>query len=424
MSENSDIKENVIYNEDPKLLELLLIDRTKTTNEDVHNIMWATDNYAPMGQGYQEWDEINIERITGENGMLLRPRVNKSKAEQEYRSRDKAEVFTPAWICNKQNDLIDAAWFSGTSPFNIENDDNTWESATGKIPFPTPDGKTWQDYVKDTRLEMACGEAPYLVSRYGVVSGMDIPIKERIGVLDRKLRVVSENVDNVREWIKWATIAYQNTYGFEWQGDNLLLAREAVTNMIIHADFMVNGLLRIEKYDDRIVLTNPGLLKLPLEQIYHGGESKARNQRMQNMFRMIGYGENLGSGFPLILNAWNEKHWLKPELQEQPELVQVKLTLQVQPDPISGPTSGPISGPVSGPINLTDRQELILQMFAEDKSLSIGKLCEKTGLPATTVKREIAFLKKSGYLERIGSFKTGYWKVNSRFTRSVSRSDV
>lgn len=420
MSDNSDIKENVIYNEDPKLLELLLIDRTKTTNEDVHNIMWATDNYAPMGQGYQEWDEINIERITGENGMLLRPRVNKSKAEQEYRSRDKAEVFTPAWICNKQNNLIDAAWFSGTSPFNIENDDNTWESATGKIPFPTTAGKTWQDYVKDTRLEMACGEAPYLVSRYGVVSGMDIPIKERIGVLDRKLRVVSENVDNVREWIKWATIAYQNTYGFEWQGDNLLLAREAVTNMIIHADFMVNGLLRIEKYDDRIVLTNPGLLKLPLEQIYHGGESKARNQRMQNMFRMIGYGENLGSGFPLILNAWNEKHWLKPELQEQPELMQVKLTLHVQPDPINDP----INGPINGPIKLTERQELILQMFAEDKSLSRERICEKTGLSDGTIKREIAFLKKSGYLERVGSLKTGYWKVNSRFTRSVSRSDV
>ena len=99
--------------------------------------------------------------------------------------------------------------------------------------------------------------------------------------------------------------------------------REAVTNMIIHADFMVNGLLRMEKYDDRIVLTNPGLLKLPLEQIYKGGESKARNQCMQNMFRMIGYGENLGSGFPLILNAWNEKHWIKPELLEQPELMLV-----------------------------------------------------------------------------------------------------
>ena len=70
--------------------------------------------------------------------------------------------------------------------------------------------------------------------------------------------------------------------------------------------------------------------KLPIEQIYQGGESKARNQRMQNMFRMIGYGENLGSGFPLILNAWNEKHWMKPELVEQPELMQVKLTLYLE----------------------------------------------------------------------------------------------
>ena len=182
--------------------------------------------------------------------------------------------------------------------------------------------------------------------------------------------------------------------------------REAVTNMIIHADFMVNGLLRIEKYDDRIVLTNPGLLKLPLEQIYHGGESKARNQRMQNMFRMIGYGENLGSGFPLILNAWNEKHWMKPELLEQTELMQVKLTLYIQNNVASGSSNDPI--------NLTERQKLILQTFSEEKSLSRERLCEKTGLSDATAKREIAFLKKAGYLERVGSLKTGYWIVVSK----------
>ena len=146
--------------------------------------------------------------------------------------------------------------------------------------------------------------------------------------------------------------------------------REAVTNMIIHADFMVNGLLRMGKYDDRIVLTNPGLLKLPLEQIYKGGESKARNQRMQNMLRMIGYGENLGSGFPLILNAWNEKHWIKPELQEQPELMQVKLILHIQND-VSYSSS---NDPINDPINLTERQKLILQMFSEEKNLSRERL--------------------------------------------------
>ena len=179
--------------------------------------------------------------------------------------------------------------------------------------------------------------------------------------------------------------------------------REAVTNMIIHADLMLNGILRIEKYDDRIVLTNPGLLKLPIEQIYQGGESKARNQRMQNMFRMIGYGENLGSGFPLILNAWNEKHWIRPELVEQPELMQVKLTLYFENDPVNDPGNDPVK--------LTDRQNMILQMFDEDKTLSKERLCEKMGLSKATIKREIAYLKSIGKLKRIGSDKTGYWLV-------------
>lgn len=180
--------------------------------------------------------------------------------------------------------------------------------------------------------------------------------------------------------------------------------REAVTNMIIHSDLMLNGILRIEKYDDRIVLTNPGLLKLPLEQIYQGGESKARNQRMQNMFRMIGYGENLGSGFPLILNAWNEKHWIKPELIEQPELMQVKLTLFFENDPLNDP--------INDPIKLTERQSMILQKFREDKTLTKESLCIKTGLSDATVKREIAYLKRIGVLKRIGSKKNGYWVVS------------
>ena len=54
----------------------------------------------------------------------------------------------------------------------------------------------------------------------------------------------------------------------------------------------------------------------------------------------------------------------------------------------------PINGPISGPIKLTERQELIMQMFAEDKCLSIGRLCEKTGLPVTAAICETAFLKK------------------------------
>ena len=53
-----------------------------------------------------------------------------------------------------------------------------------------------------------------------------LPIEKRIGLLDRKLRVVCENTQTNDEWLKWAEIAYQNIYGYEWQGDNLLLARQ------------------------------------------------------------------------------------------------------------------------------------------------------------------------------------------------------
>ena len=176
--------------------------------------------------------------------------------------------------------------------------------------------------------------------------------------------------------------------------------REAVTNMIIHSDLMLNGILRIEKYDDRIVLTNPGLLKLPIEQIYQGGESKARNQRMQNMFRMIGYGENLGSGFPLILNAWNEKHWMKPELVEQPELMQVKLTLYLENETNQ-----------DGVKELSDIQESILNEIQKNPSITTNELAQKTGIKFRTLQRYISQLQTLGLLAREGSRKDGYWVV-------------
>ena len=77
-------------------------------------------------------------------------------------------------------------------------------------------------------MEITCGEAPYIVSRYDTTTGALIPIEQRIGLLDRKLRIVSENTTKSGEWLKWAQVAYRNTYAYEWQGDNLLIARESM----------------------------------------------------------------------------------------------------------------------------------------------------------------------------------------------------
>lgn len=221
MTENIDINETEVLKQYPEILEMLLKDHTTQ-----QNIYWATDSYADRGKGYQFKDAITIDRITGDNGMIIRPRSVKSKDEQTKRSKDMAEVFTPSWVCNAQNNLIDDAWFGKQGVFNSESPDHTWKAISGKIEYP--EGKTWKDYVRDTRLEITCGEAPYLVSRYDTVSGMPIELTERIGLLDRKLRVVSENTETTGEFLDWCQEAYKNTYGYEWQGDNLLLAREAL----------------------------------------------------------------------------------------------------------------------------------------------------------------------------------------------------
>lgn len=215
-----DVNEDYILFADEKLLEILLKDRTTG-----QNILWMTDNYVSLGSGYEETSSIAISLITGKQSAVIKPRIEKTKEEQIHRVRDKAEVFTPSWICNKQNNLIDEAWFGCTEVFNKENG-TKWETTKNKISFT--EGKTWQDYILAQRLEISCGEAPYLVSRYDTTTGVMIPVPERIGLLDRKLRVVAENTTTDDEWLLWAIKAVQNVYGYEWQGDNLLLARENV----------------------------------------------------------------------------------------------------------------------------------------------------------------------------------------------------
>ena len=215
-----DIKENYIHKLNKELLSILLKDQTSGKN-----IIWATDNYSDRGFGYQYNDHITIESITGYHGNVIKPRSEKSKKEQADRVRKKAEVFTPSWICNKQNNLVDNAWFGTDFVFNEEIEKN-WNATTDPIVFPTATGKSWQDYINDVRLEITCGEAPYLVSRYDTVSGYMIELSQRIGLLDRKLRIVSENTHTEEEWLKWAIKSFQNTYGYDWQGDNVLLARE------------------------------------------------------------------------------------------------------------------------------------------------------------------------------------------------------
>lgn len=174
------------------LLDDLLAD--KTTKQ---NIIWATDTYSGCGMGYGCHEAITAELITGANANIIKTRARKAMEQQSERTRQHAEVFSPFWICKKMNDHADEVWA----------------------------GKNWMEYVDSRRLEITCGEAPYLVSRYDVETGEAVPIPERIGLLDRKLRAVNENTQSEEEWLRWAIRAFWATYGYDYQGDNVLISR-------------------------------------------------------------------------------------------------------------------------------------------------------------------------------------------------------
>ncbi len=201
------------------IIEPLLIDRTER-----RNIIWATSDYTDLGPFFQPGQQIHYELITGAYSQVILPRVLKAHEQRQVRTRDKAEVFTPSWVCNEQNNMVDAQWFGRLNVFN-QSGNKTWKTTDEKIKFDEKGSHTWKQYVDVKRLEVTCGEAPYLVSRYDSVTGEIIPIKERIGLLDRKLRVVTENTESKKDWKCWARRAVESIYGYEYQGDNLLLAR-------------------------------------------------------------------------------------------------------------------------------------------------------------------------------------------------------
>lgn len=233
--ERVDVSEQRLLEYDRQVLETLLIDRTTGSN-----ILWGTDDYcrSEEDEEYAHNSPIKIELITAEHDGLIKPRAMKSRNTQRARSKNRAEVFTPAWICNAQNNLVDEAWFGYKNPFNAPNSSKRSPHEYTVTPLKKRDpeqkvkflgGKMWQEYILLNRMEVACGEAPYLVNRYdsdSPVVRLRKNVKIRIGLLDRKMRVICENTTSEVEWEAYAKAAYQHIYGFEWQGDNLLLARE------------------------------------------------------------------------------------------------------------------------------------------------------------------------------------------------------
>ena len=192
--------------------------------------------------------------------------------------------------------------------------------------------------------------------------------------------------------------------------------REAFTNSIIHCDLMMeSGVLRIEKHDDRLVFRNPGLLRLPIEQIFEGGVSYARNPKIQNMLRMVGYGENLGSGFPLILDAWKQAGWDTPVLNNKFELDMVELVLPLSAIPEKASNSTveitTLAENDDGEKSREKSREKIIKIIRDNPTVTQLELSNMLRISTKAIEKHIKNLRKDGIIRRVGPDKGGHWEV-------------
>ena len=127
-------------------LKALLKD--KTTKK---NIIFATSVYSSKGTPIKETEQMTEEILKGFTQYEIQPRVLKNKEQQQERTRSKAEVFTPSWICNKMNNHCDEEWFGRKNVFNIEQDQG-WQVNTEKVVFDTEDGWKNMSIPKGLRL--------------------------------------------------------------------------------------------------------------------------------------------------------------------------------------------------------------------------------------------------------------------------------
>lgn len=154
----------------------------------------------------------------------------------------------------------------------------------------------------------------------------------------------------------------------------------------------------------------PGTLKLPIEEIYEGGNSKARNPKMQDMLRMIGFGENLGSGFPKIIDAWKDARWNAPTLEDRLATEEVRLTL-----PVPFGELGNVADNVAD--ELTDRQRVILELIranvaddvASNVAVNTKYLSDTLKLSRKTIQRDLNILIDKALICWEGTNRTGRW---------------
>ncbi|AMV09852.1 AAA family ATPase [Geobacillus thermoleovorans] len=199
--------------------------------------------------------------------------------------------------------------------------------------------------------------------------------------------------------------------------------REALVNTLAHADYYGQRGIVIEKEKMLFRFSNPGVLRIPLQQALKGGISDPRNPTIFKMFMLIGLGERAGSGIENIHLAWKEQHWTAPELIEEFQPDRTILTLRTTS--LLPQESVDFLKAVLGKHYkfLTNDEVLILVTAHQENYVTNTRLQSLTDKKSDEISKLLSGLVEKGYLEPNGQGRGTKYTLTEMFhQKSIGNS--
>ena len=198
--------------------------------------------------------------------------------------------------------------------------------------------------------------------------------------------------------------------------------REAMANCLSNADYYLKESVKIEKYPDRIVLSNPGTITLGKKQMLRGGKSRPRNKVILNMLNYIGVGERAGSGVPNIYAIWEQEGYVDPTVEElsgrdDTIITVVTLPLVKKEQSLEISEKQPEKSPEKQPeetrsAKIEMRVAAVLDLIRNDPTLSRAAIARKLEITDSQARTAIDKLKDRGKIHREGSDTDGKWIID------------
>jgi ATP-dependent DNA helicase RecG len=175
--------------------------------------------------------------------------------------------------------------------------------------------------------------------------------------------------------------------------------REAITNAVGHRDYYDPMPVRIELFEDRLVITNPGGLLPGQTQQNFFRNPLHRNPLCYKLLQDLGLGEGLGTGVPKIIRLCRQAGLPDPEFNNLGNAFELVFY---------GPSSNRPRHPAG---SVTPRQQQALAFVKAHGRIQSKDLAKLAGVSQPTAVADLNELVKQGKLRKIGKFRGAYYEI-------------